>query len=110
MVTTPGSAGAAVAEEEAQASEPQAEALAIDAVPLRFCCFVTGTDTEIGKTLVSAAILHKLAASGRRACGMKPVAAGAQLVDGILHNEDADMLRAAATGFMPQARRPLAVS
>ena len=55
--------------------------------------FVTGTDTEIGKTLVSAAILHKLAASGRRACGMKPVAAGAGMIDGELHNEDADLLR-----------------
>src|SRR3712207_1875619 len=90
VVTAPvtGTAGAAVA-------EPKPEALAAEGMPSRFCCFVTGTDTEIGKTLVSAAILHKLAASGRRACGMKPVAAGAELIDGELHNEDADMLRAA---------------
>src|SRR5690606_12646769 len=38
--------------------------------------FVTGTDTEIGKTLVSAAMLHALSAAGVRAAGMKPVAAG----------------------------------
>ena len=43
--------------------------------------FVTGTDTGIGKTLVSSAMLHLLAASGLRAVGMKPVAAGLALVD-----------------------------
>ena len=79
-----------------------AEALASEGIPLRFCCFVTGTDTEIGKTLVSAAILHTLVESGQRACGMKPVAAGAELVDGELHNEDADMLAAAGNVHLPQ--------
>lgn len=75
---------------------PEAETAPVaDRVPSRFCCFVTGTDTEIGKTLVSAAILHKLVAGGVRACGMKPVAAGAVMRDGALHNEDADMLAAA---------------
>jgi dethiobiotin synthetase len=73
---------------------PEAAPLA-DRVPMRFNCFVTGTDTEIGKTLVSAAILYKLAAGGVRACGMKPVAAGAVMRDGALHNEDADLLAAA---------------
>jgi dethiobiotin synthetase len=38
--------------------------------------FVTGTDTGVGKTLVSAALLHALAAQGLRVVGMKPVAAG----------------------------------
>jgi dethiobiotin synthetase len=71
------------------------EALAAEGIPSRFCCFVTGTDTEIGKTLVSAAILHTLVERGQRACGMKPVAAGADMVDGELHNEDADVLAAA---------------
>jgi dethiobiotin synthetase len=41
-------------------------ALAAEGVPTRFACFVTGTDTEIGKTLVSAAILHKLVQHGQR--------------------------------------------
>ena len=74
---------------------------AIDGLPLRFSCFVTGTDTEIGKTLVSSAILHKLASTGQRACGMKPVAAGAELRDGELHNDDADMLIAAGNVHLP---------
>jgi dethiobiotin synthetase len=39
-------------------------------------CFVTGTDTGVGKTLVSSALLSLMAASGLGAVGMKPVAAG----------------------------------
>ena len=64
--------------------------------------FITGTDTEIGKTLVSSAILYKLVEAGQRACGMKPIAAGAELVDGELHNEDADRLAAASNVHLPQ--------
>ena len=68
-----------------------------------FSCFVTGTDTEIGKTLVSSALLHVLGQQGVRAAGMKPVAAGAELHDGIWHNEDVDALAAAAPLALPQA-------
>jgi dethiobiotin synthetase len=83
--------------------EPVPEALAAEGVPTRFACFVTGTDTEIGKTLVSAAILHKLVQAGQRACGMKPIAAGAWVhTDGRLHNDDADMLAAAGNVHLPQ--------
>lgn len=67
--------------------------------------FVTGTDTEIGKTLVSAALLHGFAAAGLRAAGMKPIAAGAFEIDGVLHNEDADQLDAAANVALPPAIR-----
>ena len=63
--------------------------------PHRFTCFVTGTDTEIGKTLTASAMLYALAQTGLRACGMKPVAAGAELRDGVWHNDDADRLIAA---------------
>jgi len=76
-------------------------ALAAEGLPMRFSCFVTGTDTEIGKTLVSSAILHTLVARGVRACGMKPVAAGAVLRDGELHNDDADQLVAAGNVHLP---------
>lgn len=82
--------------------EPIPEALAAEGVPSRFACFVTGTDTEIGKTLVSGAILHKLVQAGQRACGMKPIAAGAVLHEGVLHNEDADLLAAAGNVHLPQ--------
>lgn len=91
----------AVAEDDAPelALAPEIE-LAASGMPPRFACFVTGTDTEIGKTLTSAALLHALVATGVRACGMKPVAAGAELRDGVLHNDDADMLAAASNVAM----------
>lgn len=38
--------------------------------------FVIGTDTGVGKTLISCALLHRFAAQGQRVIGMKPVAAG----------------------------------
>jgi dethiobiotin synthetase len=58
--------------------------------------FVTGTDTEIGKTLVSAALLHGCVDRGLRAAALKPIAAGATWRDGAWHNDDADQLAAAA--------------
>ncbi|KVQ19765.1 dethiobiotin synthase [Burkholderia ubonensis] len=67
--------------------------------------FVTGTDTEIGKTFVSAALLHGFARLGLRAAAMKPVAAGAYEQDGVWHNEDADQLDAAANVVLPPALR-----
>ncbi len=56
--------------------------------------FVTGTDTGVGKTLVSCALLHALAARGRRVAGFKPIAAGCG-EDG--RNEDAVALLAASS-------------
>ncbi len=38
--------------------------------------FVAGTDTGVGKTFVATALLRALGEAGRRAIGMKPVAAG----------------------------------
>lgn len=63
--------------------------------------FVTGTDTGVGKTLVSAALLHNLARYHQRVVGMKPVAAG--LIDhhGEPVSEDVLMLRAASTIKVP---------
>lgn len=55
--------------------------------------FITGTDTGVGKTLVSCALLHAFAAQGHTAVGLKPAASGCA-DDG--HNEDALRLRAAS--------------
>jgi dethiobiotin synthetase len=54
--------------------------------------FVTGTDTGVGKTLISCALLYAFAARGKRVAGMKPVAAGCD-DDGL--NEDVKKLRSA---------------
>ena len=60
-------------------------------------CFVTGTDTEIGKTRISAALLHWLAQSGWRSAGLKPVAAGTEEIGGQRVNEDVRALRDAGS-------------
>ena len=57
--------------------------------------FVTGTDTEIGKTHVAAHLLRTAADSGLRCAGYKPVAAGAEKTPEGWRNEDALALRAA---------------
>lgn len=60
-------------------------------------CFVAGTDTEVGKTAVSAALLHLLGADGSRTAGCKPVAAGTVMRDGRCFNEDVQALRDASS-------------
>ena len=59
--------------------------------------FVTGTDTSVGKTLVSCTLLHAFRARGRTAIGMKPVASGCIEFDGKLVSADATSLRAASS-------------
>lgn len=63
--------------------------------------FLTGTDTGVGKTLISAALLHALAKHHPRVVGMKPVAAGLMEVDGRWASEDVLALRAASTVAVP---------
>ncbi|HET7731929.1 MAG TPA: dethiobiotin synthase [Usitatibacter sp.] len=58
--------------------------------------FVTGTDTGVGKTLVSCALLHALRAAGHAPIPMKPIAAGAVQRGGRWINEDTEALLAAA--------------
>ena len=66
--------------------------------------FVTGTDTGIGKTLATCALLHAARTQGFIALGMKPVAAGAETRDGRTINEDAARLLAAGS-FDPGLER-----
>ncbi|MBW3550295.1 MAG: dethiobiotin synthase [Proteobacteria bacterium] len=58
--------------------------------------FVTGTDTGIGKSVASAALLHALRARGLRAVGMKPLASGCERTAEGWRNEDALLLQAAS--------------
>ena len=60
-----------------------------------FSVYVSGTDTGIGKTLASSALLHALRGHGLRAIGMKPVASGCERTDGEWKNADALALQAA---------------
>lgn len=63
--------------------------------------FVTGTDTEVGKTLSSCALLHALRARHAHVVGMKPVAAGATHTGAGWLNEDVLALRAASSLAVP---------
>lgn len=57
------------------------------------CYFITGTDTGVGKTQVTAALLLAAQAYGLRSLGVKPVAAGCVRANGQLVNEDALLLQ-----------------
>jgi dethiobiotin synthetase len=64
--------------------------------------FITGTDTEVGKTLVSGALIFQLREAGIRAIGFKPVVAGTYVdANGQKLNEDLETLRI-ASGLHPQ--------
>ncbi len=58
--------------------------------------YITGTDTGVGKTLASCALLHALRARGLRAAGMKPVASGCVPTAEGWRNDDALALIAAS--------------
>ena len=70
--------------------------------------FVTGTDTDVGKTFIASALLRAARARGLTCVGYKPIAAGAILRDGVLVNEDAlELIEAAATGLDYAAINPV---
>ncbi|HTT02364.1 MAG TPA: dethiobiotin synthase [Steroidobacteraceae bacterium] len=59
-------------------------------------CFITGTDTDVGKTYASVALVRALVRHGLRVAVMKPIAAGALTTPAGLRNSDATALMAAA--------------
>ncbi|MCY4046198.1 MAG: dethiobiotin synthase [Cellvibrionales bacterium] len=59
--------------------------------------FVTGTDTDAGKTLIACAILEKAKAEGLTTRAMKPLAAGSEDIEGQRQNIDAYLLQHHAT-------------
>lgn len=73
--------------------------------------FITGTDTAVGKTVVSRALLQALAASGKRVAGYKPVAKGSKMTPEGLRNKDALVLQNSSTIDLPySAVNPVALS
>jgi len=71
--------------------------------------FVTGTDTAVGKTVVSRALLQSFIQTGQKAVGYKPVARCAiKTADG-LRNKDAQVLQSSSSIDLPYlAINPLA--
>lgn len=64
--------------------------------------FVTGTDTEVGKTLISSALLLHLRTLHARVAGMKPVAAGTVAMAHGDDNEDAVAMRTCGSIQVPR--------
>jgi dethiobiotin synthetase len=70
--------------------------------------FVAGTDTGVGKTAVSCALLNAAAQLGLRTAAVKPVAAGC---DDHGHNEDALQLQSAMTASLEYSQvNPVALA
>ena len=63
--------------------------------------FITGTDTEVGKTYVSCRLLEMLRRQGLRTTAMKPIASGAEKIKGRYVNDDALRLQQAASMDAP---------
>jgi len=59
--------------------------------------FITGTDTEVGKSWVTAGLMARLQQQGHSVVGMKPVASGCVETPEGLRNEDALLLQAQAS-------------
>ncbi|TNF92906.1 MAG: dethiobiotin synthase [Gammaproteobacteria bacterium] len=59
--------------------------------------FIAGTDTGVGKTYVTCALLRQLGRDGVSVAGMKPVAAGCQIINGEPVNDDVLALLQAST-------------
>jgi len=59
--------------------------------------FITGTDTDAGKTCVATGLLAKANQQGLRTIGLKPVSAGCEETDQGLTNSDARSLQAVAS-------------
>lgn len=55
--------------------------------------FITGTDTNVGKTWATLALMHYFKKQGKSVAGMKPVASGCVLQDGQLKNADALLIQ-----------------
>ena len=72
--------------------------------------FVTGTDTDVGKTVIATALLRLARLRGLRCVAVKPVAAGCEWRDGELVNDDAlALLRASESGQRYRAVNPVAL-
>jgi dethiobiotin synthetase len=71
--------------------------------------FITGTDTGVGKTLISSALVCAFARRGVKVAGVKPVAAGCRREGGRLLSDDVAQLRAAGNVLLePDIHNPYA--
>ena len=73
--------------------------------------FITGTDTHVGKTCVTAGLLQLAKQQGLSCLGLKPVAAGCEDASTGLCNEDALLLQSVSSVQLPyQQINPVALN
>ena len=73
--------------------------------------FITGTDTDVGKTVVACALLHTANTNGLTTAAIKPVAAGCEITEQGLRNGDALALMEAMSIQLPYAQiNPVALA
>ena len=65
--------------------------------------FIAGTDTGMGKTWMTAALSHALAARGLRVAGLKPLSCGGHETQDGWRHEDAELLMQTASVSLPYA-------
>lgn len=63
--------------------------------------FITGTDTDVGKTLVATALLHGANQQGLSTLALKPIAAGCDMTEQGLRNSDALLLQQTMSLTLP---------
>ena len=64
---------------------------------MKYGLFITGTDTGVGKTEITLALMEGLHSKGYAVAGMKPVASGCEKTDEGLRNQDALRIQARAS-------------
>lgn len=78
---------------------------------MRKTYFVAGTDTGVGKTQITAALLAAANKKDLRTIGLKPLAAGCELSEGVLKNDDAVLLQSLSSVSLPyQQVNPVALA
>lgn len=72
--------------------------------------YITGTDTDAGKTWVTTECLKALTAAGVKAIGMKPLASGCESTDAGLRNDDAlKLIGASSVKMAYELHNPIAL-
>jgi len=91
------------------ATETSLTSTPMAATPRRQVYFIAGTDTDVGKTAVSCALLARAQLLGRSAYGIKPITAGCtQDATGALISDDAERMQAyASINIDPMLRAPI---
>ncbi|MBA2656080.1 MAG: dethiobiotin synthase [Tatlockia sp.] len=63
--------------------------------------FITGTDTDCGKTYVTCQLLNHFKAQKKTSFALKPIASGCKEINGLLQNDDVELLKLHNSSGLP---------